>query len=117
MARVESGSHATGKPDVALTACLSIAVPLRIDELRRMTDDQRERAVAIWAQNTGDLLGSCGDVLLFRTRSFPTTKTHKYEPGTADAFNALARGLAAGAFAVGGIEFLGLRWCAGGDPA
>lgn len=88
-----SGAHA-GQLD-ALAITLQLAVPLQMWELRHCDDQQRVAMAAAAA----DVVASHGDDLQFGGRH------------CAEAFNALARGLAIGAHQPGGITFRGLHWC------
>ena len=79
-----------------LAITLQLAVPLHIDALRDRTDDQR---VAI-ASRCATTISSHGDALQFGGRH------------CAEAFNALAEGLAVAAYLPGGVTFAGvLHWC------
>ncbi|WP_144385767.1 hypothetical protein [Streptomyces sp. SAJ15] len=80
-----------------LLETLRLAVPEHMDDLRGFTPEQRcEIAKACAA-----IVGSHGDALQFGGKH------------CAEAFNALARGLAAAALtAWGGVTFDGLHWCA-----
>ncbi|ONK13258.1 hypothetical protein [Streptomyces sp. MP131-18] len=85
--------------DVLLTT-LQLAVPLHREELRDLPSEQ---LLAI-ASNAATVLGSHGDALQFGGKH------------CREAFNALARGLAAAALtADGGVTWLGAHWCA--DPS
>ncbi|NGO71825.1 hypothetical protein [Streptomyces boncukensis] len=76
---------------------LSLAVALRIEELRDRPADQ----LSALATTTGQQVAQHGDDLQFGGEHCATT------------FNALATGLAAAALvAWGGITFCGLHWCA-----
>jgi hypothetical protein len=80
-----------------LLAMLEVAVPLWIAELRGLHAADR---VAL-AHELADSVAYRGDVLQFRSKT----------PGaTATAFNDTARGLAALAYAPGGVKFCGRRW-------
>ncbi|MFF1713550.1 hypothetical protein [Streptomyces sp. NPDC058268] len=82
-----------------LAETLRLAVPLHMAELRHLAPAQ---LVAIGSA-AASIIGSKGDVL-----QFPSQK----RGATAEAFNALARGLAAAALvAEGGVLFAGLHWC------
>lgn len=83
-------------PD-ALAITLELAVPLWIDRLRGRTPDQ---LVAI-ASRCATVVSSEGDNLMFRA--------HK-RGATARVFNHLAEGLAALAYAPGGVTFAGKHW-------
>lgn len=80
---------------------LEIAVPLWIDKLRAYTEAERYAM----AREDGQHIASHGDNLMFRSK-----------PGaSADAFNALARGLAIAAYQPGGVSFGGGHWCTDHD--
>lgn len=80
-----------------LQAALSAAVPLYIEELRH----KPMREILELARECAQVIASKGDLILFRS---------KKAGETAGAFNALAKGLACGAFAVGGIRAFGLEF-------
>lgn len=80
-----------------LLTMLEVAVPLWIHELRSLHPDDR---VAL-AHELADTVASRGDILQFRS---------KKPGGTADVFNATARGLAALAYQPGGVKFCGIHW-------
>jgi hypothetical protein len=81
---------------MVLRETLRLAVPLHMVELR----DRPAWILAAVASDAATTIGSQGDVLLFGGK------------GCAQAFNALARGLAAAALtAEGGVDYLGLHWC------
>ena len=106
-----------------LAEVLGLAVPLRIEELRRMGDAQRARTLREWAAAAGSVLSSRGDQLLFhtpsRTRRDPgrvdadgkASQGAARADGTADAFNHLAKGIAALAHSPGGVTVFGRHWC------
>ncbi|MGW1815545.1 hypothetical protein ACWCQM_18535 [Streptomyces sp. NPDC002125] len=96
--RSESTQNAAAV-NVALLETLRLAVPLHIAELR---DRPTDVLVAI-ASESASVVGSKGDVLQF----------HSPKRGAAaEAFNALARGLAAAAIVThGGVTFAGSHWC------
>lgn len=82
---------------MVLLETLRLAVPMHITELRPVAPEQR----AAIASRCATVLGSHGDALQFGGKH------------CAEAFNALARGLAAAALtAPGGIDALGGHWCA-----
>lgn len=84
---------------MVLRETLALAVPMHMVELHSLP---AERLAAI-ASNAATIIGSRGDALQYGGK-------HCQE-----AFNALARGLAAAALtAQGGIDFNGSHWCA--DP-
>lgn len=85
--------------DDLLSISLAAAVPLWIEQLKPLTPDQR-------IGRTGELaeiIASKGDAILYRS-------TKRGE--SAKAFNALAEGLAIGAFQPGGVTFAGQHYCA-----
>jgi hypothetical protein len=75
---------------------LQAAVPLWVQRFR---DEKRtlDEVIAI-GRECGDTVAQKGDVLQFGGK------------GCAEAFNALAQGLAASSFVPGGVTFLGLHW-------
>lgn len=80
-----------------LRLTLEAAVPLWIDQLsRRPWRHVMERAKAC-----ADVVASKGDVILYRS---------KRRGETADAFNALAEGMACITFARGGVRIFGLHF-------
>lgn len=81
-----------------LSVSLQAAVPLLIAEMREVSDEHRLQL----ARRAVDVICEHGDDLQFGGKH------------CAAAFNAVARGLAAGAYQPGGITFLGLHWCAAG---
>ena len=86
----------------ALGPALSAAVPLYILSMTSLTDDER----ITLARECSQVIASHGDDIMFRS--------HK-KGKTAQAFDALARGLAAAAYQPGGITFAGLHWCTDHD--
>ncbi|MFJ7205600.1 hypothetical protein ACIQWR_18935 [Streptomyces sp. NPDC098789] len=89
----------TAAENVVLVESLRAAVPLHMMQLGSHSPEELVRI----AGESATVVGSQGDVLQFRS-----TKRGQ----TAKAFNALARGLAAGALlARGGATFAGLHWC------
>lgn len=90
--------------DDVLLLALQVAVPLRMAELSRMTPYQRAGAIAVWREHGEEVVAYEGDHLLV---------AHPQARGdSAKAFNRMARGLAAMAYAPGGVSFAGLHWCA-----
>jgi hypothetical protein len=71
---------------------LSVAVPLWQLEFRELTHDERSAI----AQESLDTLMRCGEAII-----------HRIEGKTAEAFNALARGIACLSFVPGGVECFG----------
>ncbi|WNI19936.1 hypothetical protein [Actinacidiphila sp. ITFR-21] len=96
-----SETAAISAQQMVLQETLRLTVPLHIQELRCHTTDT---LMAISTQSAA-IVGSKGDILQFHGRRGETT----------EVFNALARGLAVAALlAYGGVDFLGIHWCA--DP-
>lgn len=79
-----------------LRASLEAAVPIAIHDLRYHTWEELQRL----ASESSTVIASHGDDLQFGGKKCAST------------FAALARGLAALAYAPGGVTFLGLHWCA-----
>lgn len=84
-----------------LALALGAAVPLEIERLRALDDEQRARVIA---QHTGrpiaERLGERGDVLLFGG------------PGCGETFAHVAVALACLAWAPGGVTVAGMHFCA-----
>lgn len=82
--------------DVLLTT-LQLAVPMWIEQLRavggQLPYDERDRII--------EQINSKGDDLQFGGK----------RGSAAQAFNAMAKGLAALAYAPGGVTFCGIHWC------
>lgn len=90
---------ATDTQHMVLRETLRLAVPMHVVEMQHL---EPHHLTAI-ASNSATVVGSHGDALQFGGKH------------CAKAFNALARGLAAAALtAQGGVDFIGLHWCA--DP-
>lgn len=90
-----SGCDEATKALIATT--LSAAVPLYIEEMKAWPWERvREQA-----EKSAQIVAEKGDVILFRS---------KKKGETAAAFNALARGVAALSFAVGGVTLFGLHF-------
>lgn len=83
-------------PDLLITA-LEAAVPLHIAIMRDWTDRHRVDA----AYRAADVVAERGDVLMFGGG----------RGDAAEAFNWLAKGLAAAAYQPGGVTFAGRHWC------
>ncbi|MFJ4637546.1 hypothetical protein ACIP69_18220 [Streptomyces hygroscopicus] len=84
---------------MVLLETLRLAVPMHMAELRLLEPSRRAEI----ASRCATVIGSHGDALQFGGKH------------CAEAFNALARGLAAAALtAPGGVDALGGHWCA--DP-
>jgi hypothetical protein len=107
--------------DVLLAETLALAVPMRIGELLGMPATRRGEVAMRWARRAADLVACNGDMLLFRAKAgkkhTPACTERRQRDcdcliGTAEVFNAMAKGLAAGALAPGGASFAGIHWCA-----
>lgn len=83
-----------------LPFALQCAVPGAIRRMRDWSFEERQR-VAI---ECGQVIAEHGDDLLYPS---------KRKGGTAWAFTALTKGLAALAFQPGGVTFAGVHWCVG----
>ena len=81
-----------------LSISLSAAVPLWIEKLRALEPEQRLAR----AGGLSDIIAAHGDIILYRGGK---------RGESAKAFNALAEGLAIGAFQPGGVTFAGEHWC------
>jgi len=77
-----------------LRTSLSAAVPLWAWEFRQLSWEELQKI----AQQSGQIIAEHGDLILFRSEK---------KGETADAFNALARGIAALSFAPGGVNCFG----------
>lgn len=86
---------------VLLAGMLSLAVPLWIETMRSWTEEERME----YGRRCADIVAEKGDVILYRGNRGESAK----------AFNALAEGVAACAFAPGGVTILGLHFEARGD--
>jgi hypothetical protein len=85
-------------PAGLLTAALQVAVPMWIHDIRDWADDERLTA----ARGCGQTVAEHGDDILYRSPR---------KGKTAEAFNALARGLACAAYQPGGVRFHGTHFC------
>lgn len=83
------------RPDIIIA--LEAAVPLHILLMRDWPETRRINE-AHWAS---DVIAERGDLLQYGGK----------RGAAAAAFNALAKGLAIGAFAPGGVTFAGHHWC------
>jgi hypothetical protein len=92
-----------------LVTTLQVAVPLWIERWKHATPQRRaDRAV-----ECADMVAAHGDAILYRTKGRPRRlhdETDEGEPGTAEAFNHLAEGIALGAYVPGGITMFGHHW-------
>lgn len=80
-----------------LSISLSAAVPLWIERVRGYSEDRRlERA-----RECAQVIAEKGDIIQFKS---------KKKGETANAFNALAEGLACAAFQPGGVRFADLHF-------
>jgi hypothetical protein len=81
----------------ALIAALEAAVPMWIEKLRGLTEEERVKI----GHEVSQVVAEKGDILMFGS---------KRQGEVADVFNATAKGLAALAFSAGGVTFCGLHW-------
>lgn len=84
-----------------LIISLQAAVPMEIHRLSLLPEPARQRRIETWAAAAVDEVASHGDALMFGGR----------RGDAARPFAALARGLAALAYAPGGVTFGGVHWC------
>ena|SRR3990167_8501246 len=82
-----------------LSSALEVAVPLHVMQLQARGGPSQEDVDSCAA--IAELLGSKGDLLMFRGRK---------RGETADVFNALARGIAILSFCPGGVTLFGEHW-------
>ena len=81
-----------------LSISLSAAVPLWIEKLKPLTPEERIAR----ASGLADIIAAHGDIILYRGGKAGES---------AKAFNALAEGVAIGAFQPGGVTAFGQHWC------
>lgn len=79
-----------------LAGMLSLAVPLWIEAMRNWSEEERME----YGRKCADIVAEKGDVILYRGK----------KGESAAAFNALAEGVAALAFAPGGVSIFGLHF-------
>lgn len=82
---------------VLLQSTLSVAVPLRIEEMKKRPWSFIEERARV----CGQVIASEGDNILFRS---------KKEGKTAEVFNRLAEGIACLAFTPGGVKVFGMHF-------
>jgi hypothetical protein len=85
---------------------LRVAVPMWIWQLQGSTPEQR----VVIARRCADHVAERGDVLMYGNRR-NGRRTSEARGDCAKAFNALAEGLATGAYQPGGVTFAGQHWC------
>jgi hypothetical protein len=110
------GQEETEANQELLSCMLQLAVPLWV---QRFIDEGKtlDELMRIGPE-VADHLGPGGAALMWRTKGRPAGTYGKgpdasprpMEPGTADMFNLLAKGIAAASFNPGGFEFHGQRW-------
>ncbi len=83
--------------DHLLATALAAAVPLWIEDLRREPWEHLQKR----AHECAQIVAEKGDIILYRS---------KKAGQTAEAFNALAEGIACLAFAPGGVTIFGQHW-------
>lgn len=96
-----------------LQLALSAAVPLRIAELAGHGVDGRVNLAAQLSCGQQLIGAPCPCRGLADIIAVHSDAIVRGEPGAAQAFNALARGLALGAYQPGGVTFAGTHWEAG----
>lgn len=90
-----------------LAASLQVAVPLWVQRWRGAPVDQ----LLARAQVCAEVVAANGDNILYRAKGTKGTKTTAATPGTAEAFNHLAEGVAlASMVAVGGMDLFGVHF-------
>jgi hypothetical protein len=94
-------------PHHPLIIALTAAVPLWLAELAAMHPDQRAPAVERWRTEGVKMICERGDILQYRG-----TK----KGATAEAFNAMARGIAVLSTMPGGVPLGGVVFCATHHP-
>lgn len=101
-----------GDQDASLLAdILDIAVPIQLMILKEIPPEELPEILARWTAGAADLITSSDASLLYPMKKSPKTAKHVEEPGTVATFAALARGIAAAAYAPGGITAFGRYWC------
>lgn len=95
--------------DHPLVIVLLTTVPLYIADLHRVPARTQARLIREWADTAAHVITEAGDVLQYGAGLRASKKTRR-EVG--DAINATARGIAAAAFAPGGIRAFSRVWCA-----
>lgn len=95
----------------ALVPLLEFAVPLWIHHWRGSTPFTRTGRAAY----CGEVVGTHGDVLMFRSRPVPARTLEggvevEAVPGTGEVFDRLAEGIALAAYQPGGIRLFGHHW-------
>lgn len=93
-----------------LHIALSAAVPLRIAELAGHGADGRVNVAANLSCGQQLLDEPCPCKGLADIIATHSDAIARRDPGAAQAFNALARGLALGAYQPGGVTFAGTHW-------
>lgn len=102
---------------------LQTAVPLLIMDAKTRAPSIRDTMLDFWAEDAAHKVAHNGDMLMFKSKARRAHEKDCKEAlkprpecdcliGTAQVFNALAKGVAAGSFAPGGICTFGLQFCA-----
>lgn len=84
----------------ALAGILPLGMLVALDEVGRLSETERMDLAREW----GQVIAEHGDDLMYRS---------KRKGATASAFTGFIRGLAACAFAPGGVTWAGRHWCVG----
>jgi hypothetical protein len=85
--------------DALLASTLAVAVPMWVDQIVREGWDESRRSYE--AQLAAQVVAEKGDIILYRS---------KKKGESAQAFNALARGIAILSFSPGGVVAFGTRY-------
>jgi hypothetical protein len=89
-----------------MALALEAAIPLWLDVLAAMDEDERDRHIWWWAKTAIDPICTRGDNLMYGR-----SKTKAERAQVAQDFNYLASALAALAYSPGGVTFAGRHWC------
>lgn len=98
-----------------LAEVLALAVPLEMARLARIPDQRRPEVLHTLTTRAATALSSHGDALMWPVNGRPRRRRSGVvldpDPGTPQVFAALASGLAAAAYAPGGVTWHGRHWC------
>lgn len=99
---IESTGHNPGMMSGLLPMSLAVAVPLWAQKMSHLPIEVILDTQAI--NRVGDIVGLCGEAILYKI------KKSDANPGSAEAFNALAEGIARMAYLPGGIKTFGMHF-------